>query len=173
MSWVKGIGVIARGLLHCPQATAQLFAEAQAQGVRRVPKGQTPASVPAAASGAALLADFAADVVENFDCIAQPADRKLTAMALAAALALPAPELLEHTETMAAAVTSVWEALEGGGNDFPSEYAWIGADPGDYFPTMEMPVCLSEDAQGALSTPNCAAPCRVRARPERVVSCGV
>lgn len=149
LSWVKGVGVIARGLLHCPQATAQLFADAQAQGVRRIPKGQPPSAAPPAASGAALLATFLADVADNFDCIAQPADRKLAAMAAAAALTLPAPEVLEHVEALAVAMTGVWEALEGGGNDFPGEYAWIGADPGDYFPTSEMPVCLSEDAQGA------------------------
>lgn len=152
LSWVKGVGVIARGLLHCPEATARLFADAQAQGVRRVAKGQSPAATPPAASGGALLAAFLGDVAENFDAIAQPADRKLAAMAAAAALALPAPEVLEHFEVIAAAMTAVWEALEGGGNDFPAEYAWIGADPGDYFPTSEMPVCLSEDAQGAWPT---------------------
>lgn len=46
--------------------------------------------------------------LDRFDSIGNPAQRKLSALALAALLPAPVPGLLERLELMATHITSVW-----------------------------------------------------------------
>jgi hypothetical protein len=152
LAWVKGVVVFARILVHSPGAVQRLFEDAVAAGVRHMPAGASAGTVPPPASGAALLTDFVACVADSFDRIALPGERKLCAMALARALTLPAPPILSHLELVVCQLTGVWNALEGGGAS-DVDPAWLAADfsrfDADALDDLEVPVSMSEDAQGA------------------------
>ena len=150
LSWVKGVTVFARILVHCPEEAQHLFAHAAAQGVRLVRPGATAATTPPAASGDQLLADFLATLADAFDRVAHPGDRKLCAMGLIRAITLPVPQLLEHFELVTCQVTGVWNALESGGNAVDPTLLVGGPAAEVLIDTLEAPVQLSEDAQGVL-----------------------
>lgn len=153
-SWAKGVTVFARALVHCPEATLELFDSAAQQGLRLVPAGHTLASTPPAPSGPALFAQFLADWMDRFDCIAQPGDRKLCAMAFASALPLPVPGLLAHFEAVACCLTAVHSQLEGGGDDAPygaDVFVGMSEAPNDVAGLALAAATMSEDAEGALA----------------------
>lgn len=150
LAWVKGVTVFARVLVHCPEEAQHLFAHAAANGVRLVAPGATAASTPTAASGDQLLADFIGTVADSFDRIAHPGDRKLCSMALARVLTLPVDNwaILGHFELIACQVTGVWNALESGGSAVDPTLLVGGPAAELLIDDLEVPVCMSEDAQG-------------------------
>lgn len=154
MSWVKGVTVFARILVHCPEEALPLFTHAAAKGVRLVPPGATAATTPPAQSGEQLLSDFVGTVADSFDRVAHPGDRKLCAMGLIRATTLPLPPLLGYFELIACQVTSVWNALESGGSAVDPTMLMGGPAAEVLIDTLEVPVHMSEDAQGVV-TPAC------------------
>lgn len=152
LSWVKGVTVFARILVHCPEEAQQLFAHAAAKGVRLVRPGATAATTPPAASGDQLLADFIGTVADSFDRIAHPGDRKLCAMGLIRATTIPVAHVLCHFELIACQVTGVWNALESGGNAVDVSLLIGGPAAEVLIDTLDVPVCMSEDAQGVLTS---------------------
>lgn len=153
---MKGVTVFARIFVHCPQETQALFAHAAANGVRLVRTGTTAAATPPAASGEHLLADFIGTVADSFDRIAHPGDRKLCAMGLIRATTLPVSLVLSHFELIACQVTGVWNALESGGDAVDPTLLVGGPAAEVLVDTLEVPVCMSEDAQGMLDSDNCS-----------------
>jgi hypothetical protein len=150
LSWVKGVTVFARILVHCPDEAQQLFCHAAANGVRLVRPGTTAAATPPPASGDHLLADFIGTVADSFDRIAHPGDRKLCAMGLIRATTLPVSQLLAHFELIACQVTGVWNALESNGNVVDPTFL-VGTGAAEVLmETLEVPIYMSEDAQGFL-----------------------
>lgn len=154
LAWAKGVTVVARIILHAPQATLQFFDAAAAAGITCT--GNVAAVVPNDAEGSAagaLLLCFVAVWADGFDMIAQPADRKLCAMAFAQLLALDVPggwglfaELMTH-------ITSVYLALEEAGvdgpNDFEDEmYAILLNVAADIELPDDLALILSDDAEG-------------------------
>jgi hypothetical protein len=164
LPWVKGTTVIARLFVHAPDSVASFFDRAAAAGVRgtrcnaagAAAGGAPPQPPPDATPGSALLLDFLATTADSFDAVAQPADRKLVAMAFAAALTAPTPGILSLFEVLLAHVTSVYltleeSAAENGGDDPCDHEAYgvllgAGADGGGI---DDVAVAMSDDAEGA------------------------
>lgn len=99
--------------LACPFSLAllQLF-QGAAQHVAPPPDAP-PSSDPTARLLLALVDLW----LDKFDCIGQPAARKLSALALCVLLTAPLPALLERLELVVTHITSVWfevRARQGG-----------------------------------------------------------
>lgn len=104
------LGVFARVLLHNPSAFLSLFQAAAAAGVAPPADAAAPAGADPPARLLLALVDLWLD---KFDCIGQPAARKLSALALAVLLTAPLPPLLERLELVVTHITSVWFEVGG------------------------------------------------------------
>ena len=149
MPRTKGATLFARLLLHCPASVRPFFDAAAA-------------TTAAAASGDALLLHLLATWARDlFDATAQAAERKLGAMAFAAALALPVPGVLDLFDELVAHVTGVFLSLEEAGLDSPDDFGGelfsvLLSAAADMPAAVEDPsVTISREAQGARPSCRC------------------
>jgi len=104
-------GVFARMLLNNPSDWPSYF---QRYAAHMSP----PAGTPSAASpGEAVMFAFIDTWLGQLDCVAQPAARKLSGLALCRLLRIPHVGVLERLEGIVAAITGLWHEMEGGADD--------------------------------------------------------
>ncbi len=124
----NAFGLYARLLLLNPQQFVSFFGAAAAAGI------QPPASFLAehqqrlqgASAPEQLLASFLDLWTEQFDSIALTSARKLSALALCCALALPSKAVLLQLDSMLGHITSVWVETERGLD--PADRPFYGFD---------------------------------------------
>ncbi|KAJ9531806.1 hypothetical protein QJQ45_021952 [Haematococcus lacustris] len=142
--------VLARLLLHSPQTLLDLLAQAAAQGLTVVAK---PGWAPSLTPPELLLAGLMEEWCDHSDVIAQPRQRKLSALGLCTLLTLPSAASLACLDVIVASITGVWFELEGGNDSTPGDRdaaatakLYSGDDSG--FDAELNCAAMSEDAQG-------------------------
>eukprot|EP00798_Chlamydomonas_sp_ICE-L_P013624 gene13625-19502_t len=108
----SGNVVFARILLQTPNVFMDIFVQCIAQGAQ---PPQAAAVPPTTAAPELLLHHFLEKWMDSFDGVAQPASRKLAALAQCCLLTLPSSVVLLHFDSIVANVTGVWHEQDNRG----------------------------------------------------------